>query len=46
MDNVEASVFDKASKTYVQGQITEVNTVLTEAVRKIETKADKTGYCR
>ena len=41
MDNVEASVFDKASKTYVQGQITEVNTVLTEAVRKIETKADK-----
>ena len=42
MDNVEASVFDKASKTYVQGQITEVNTVLTEAVRKIETKADKT----
>ena len=42
MDNVEASVFDKASKTYVQGQITEVNTTLTEAIRKIETKADKT----
>ena len=42
MDNVEASVFDKASKTYVQGQITEVNTTLTNAIRKIETKADKT----
>ena len=41
MDNVEASVFDKASKTYVQGQITEVNTTLTNAIRKIETKADK-----
>ena len=42
MDNVEASVFDKASKTYVQGQISEVNATLTEAIRKIETKADKT----
>jgi hypothetical protein len=42
MDNVEVNLNKKATSTYVQGQVSELNTAITSLAARVDNKSDKT----